>query len=241
MLRWGKSSFGREAACARRACGSIFLALSLFILMSGGMGEAVAIEHRNEIVDFETRFYWVEMCDLTRMSAGTMQMIRLEVERIYERAGVEIAWVNCRQDCHLGIESPFEVVVYIREHLPEDLQSGERTLGFVFADSGRAPGAVIYVSRSSIEKFIGCRRSMARYKLARALGRAIAHELAHRFLKQREHTRKGILRARFSREELTEPLPKKFYFTIDQMEHLQSYAQTNKELRTRPALALTAQ
>ena len=241
MLRREKSSAGWRVACARRAGSSIPVASLVFVLSSGWTGGARALEYSEQTLGVETGFLWVEMCDLTRMSAGTMQMIRLEVERIYERAGVEIAWLNCWQDCHLGIESPFEAAVYIREQLPEHLQSRERTLGFVFADSGRAPGSVIYISRSSVEKFIGRRRSMVPYRLARALGRVIAHELAHRFLKQREHTRKGILRARFSREELTEPLPKKFYFTIDQMEHLQSCAQTNKELRSRPALALTAQ
>ena len=241
MFTWGTSSAGSGAVRAGRACSSIPVAFLPFVLLFGCIGEARALEHRDEIGDLEPRFFLVEMCVLARLSAGTLQMIRLEVERIYARAGVEIVWLNCRQDFHLRIESPFEATVHIREYLPESLRSSEGTLGINLAKCGGAPGPVIYVSRGSIEKFIGRRRSMATNKLARALGRAIAHELAHRFLKQREHTRKGILRARFSREELTEPLPKKFYFTIDQMEHLQSYAQTNKELRTRPALALTAQ
>jgi hypothetical protein len=209
--------------------------------MFGCIGGARAFEHRDEIGDLEKRFFLVEMCDLARLSAGTLQMIRLEVERIYKRAGVEIVWPKCRQKCRRGIESPLAAAVYILEHLPENLQSSERTLGFVFADGGGLPGAVIYVSRSSIEKFIGRRRSLVPCKLARALGRVIAHELAHRFLKQREHTHEGILSARFSREALTEPLPKKFYFAIGQMEHLQSYAQSNYELRRRFALVGTAQ
>ena len=241
MFRRGTSSAGRGSACAGRGCSSTPAAFLLFILMFGCIGGARAFEHRDENGDLEKRFFLVEMCDLAKMSAGTLQMIRLEVERIYERAGVEIVWSNCRQECRRGIESPLAAAVYILEHLPENLQSSERTLGFVFADGGGLPGAVIYVSRSSIEKFIGRRRSVVPCNLARALGRAIAHELAHRLLKQREHTRDGILRAKFSREALTEPLPKKFYFAIGQMEHLQAHAQSNYELRRRFALALTAQ
>ncbi len=104
-------------------------------------------------------------------------------------------------------------------------------MAFDFTGAGDDPGPNIYISRSSVEEFIGRRRSNAPQMLARALGRVVAHELAHRFLQIREHSDRGILRPWFSRMELTELRPCRFYFTEEQMSFLHSYAPNAGDLR----------
>lgn len=233
MSRWGMRRTSRTDVCIRRVFNSVSLSFSLLLVSVGGVGNAGTLELIDEGVGQKTNFFLAEMCDETGLGAGIMQMVRLEVEKIYERAGVDIKWIACRHRCQSALESPVEVTVYIRHRLPEKLQKSEGTLALVFKDCNGLPGPVIYVSRSSIERFIGCRRSAATNKLARALGRTIAHELAHRFLKQREHSQEGILRAEFSQVELTQPLAKCFYFARGQKALLQSCARSEQRLRRR--------
>lgn len=203
---------------------SISIALLFFISASLLREGARASTPKEEDIRIVKHFCLVEMCDATRLRFPTLRMVRDEVIGIYRRADVEIVWLHCGSRSPFRVERPYEARVYIRDRLPDKLQACEGALGCALAECGLPPGPVIYISRSSIEEFIGRPKSVLPDELARALGRTIAHELAHRFLGQKEHCGNGIMKAGFSREELVQPISGIFYFTQEQIQFIQSCA-----------------
>ena len=81
------------------------------------------------------------------------------------------------------------------------------------------PSAVIYVSRDAVLGRASSRHPLAAVHMARALGRTIAHELAHRFLKSR-HTEQGILRSTLTDRDLIDGNFSDLFFTAEQTRRL---------------------
>jgi hypothetical protein len=150
----------------------------------------------------------VELADATGLSPDVMNLLRSEVEQIYMTAGVRIEWLS---------EGPVEVPshmarVYLLEELPALLETrvrtfrGKKPIAMVFGRKANVSGSVIYISRTAVSRSAtgGAAGALSREAIGRALGRVVAHELAHRFIST-EHTR-GILKADFLPGELTAPI-----------------------------------
>jgi hypothetical protein len=159
--------------------------------------------------------------------------MRRETAKIFARAKIKLVWLDCGQNCGPPGEQHHKVRVEIRRRLSVVFEAQLGDMACVFAAPGQTPGPAVYVSRESVEEFIGRSKSSFPPILARALGRVLAHELSHCFLRFSGHTRRGILKARFSRRELTESIPKEFQFTKEQSRLMQSYATALTELRRR--------
>lgn len=85
------------------------------------------------------------------------------------------------------------------------------------------PAADIYVSRKAVLGRASQSHALPQKHMARALGRSLAHELAHRFLRSR-HTERGILRSNFSERDLIDGNRSDLFFTPGQMKVLQATA-----------------
>ncbi len=156
----------------------------------------------------------IQICDATGLDAETFRDVEREVDSIYAAVGPEIRWIeNCEGQ-------PIEDIrhaaarVYILGQIPRGFlcrclhfNRTNRVMGFTPTDPGGKPGSVVYVSRDSVQAIASDYHSkpITELHLSRALGRVVAHELAHRFLGQKEHTRRGILRGGFNRRELIGP------------------------------------
>ncbi len=156
----------------------------------------------------------IQICDATGLDAETFREVKREVDSIYATVGHEIRWIeNCEGQ-------PIEDIrhaaarVYILGQIPRGIlcrclhfNRGNRLMGFTPTNPGGKPGSVIYVSRDSVQAVASDyhSKSISELQLSRALGRVVAHELAHRFLEQKEHTWRGILKGGFSRRELIDP------------------------------------
>jgi hypothetical protein len=182
-------------------------------------------------------FLVVELHDCTNLGPKLLYEIQNEVASIFSRAGLGILWVDGSRDIYSVTDRPHEARVYIRPQHTKDLELHENHMGCVLSDTGARPGPVIHISRRSVEKLISSGKDSFPPYLARALSRVIAHELSHRFLQDAGHTKRGILKPRFSRGELIQAIPKGLHFSARQAAFIRSYAPTIRELQATLATA----
>ncbi len=142
---------------------------------------------------------WVELVDAASLGDAVVRNIHLEVERLYRPAGVAVVWKQrspAESEAHTA-------TVYLMDALPTCLRrrlrtfGGGRPMGIALGRIDETSGPIIYVSRQSVAESITGDDD----KMARALGRVVAHELGHRFL-QRTHTRRGLMKERLGRDDL---------------------------------------
>lgn len=176
--------------------------------------------------DFPTHYVIVDLCDATELGSYFLHLVRSEVSRIFARAGVGVIWLDTRRSSYSISDKVFEARVYIREQLSKSFKLREKHLAHVPTDRGKSPGLVVFISRESVEKAIAFKRHTCPPVLARALGRVMAHELSHRFLRCRVHAPRGILKESFTRQELTQPVAQGFFFTETQARLLRVHART---------------
>ncbi|MFQ5790856.1 MAG: hypothetical protein ACE5JI_10315, partial [Acidobacteriota bacterium] len=161
------------------------------------------------------------------LDAAALERLQRETEDIYAPTGVEIAWLSKS----VVPEPPHLARVYLMRQIPEGLRrrwhlfGGGDPMAVAFGRSDAGSGPVIYISRSTVAKKAtgGAAKEPPAEHLARAVGRVLAHELAHRFLAAR-HTRRGILKADFYRSDLVGKSAPELYFTTEQAKKLQRVA-----------------
>ena len=123
-----------------------------------------------------TEELWVELTDTTGLPPEVRDTVEREVADIYSEAGVSIRWIA---------ETPAEPLahvarVYLMDKLPASLGArlrafGGRPMALALGTEGNVSGPTIYVSRSATSGRVRDAKAVGR-----ALGRVIAHELAHR-------------------------------------------------------------
>ena len=112
--------------------------------------------------------------------------------------GVDITWADCdTPDACAQVPVPGELVVRLVRSR-ETPRLAPLVLGEAFIDAGSKAGvlATIYVQR--VEQMA----ALSNTDVARLLGRAIAHEVGHLLLASNTHTSRGLMRARWSPDEL---------------------------------------
>jgi hypothetical protein len=152
-------------------------------------------------------------------------LVRKEVERIYVDIGLNIVW----QDEHLPRPQVYEARAYILRQLPPSLRrlfptySGRAGLAITLGSSPQRPSPDIYISKRAVLEMAGDGRRLPRKLVARALGRTLAHELGHRFLRA-GHTKTGILKPILRKQELLKPTISDLQFTENQARELRLIA-----------------
>ncbi len=178
---------------------------------------------------------WVQMCDSTGFSPAQLADVEHEVASIYLQAGIEIQWEERCGGERIELAHPGAARVYILEQLPKALlglfrkiKRNNNVMGFTPTAADAKPGAAIYVSRDSVEWHATELHSkpLAESQLTRALGRVVSHELAHRFLGQIQHTRRGILRLDFDRSKLIKAESDHLGFNTKQAQDLRRLARS---------------
>ncbi len=146
----------------------------------------------------------VELVDSTGMPSAAMEALEREVEAIYASAGIRIEWLT-----ETVVPLPEHAArVYVLERLPAMLETrlrafrGRTVMAASFGVSGGEGSQAIYVSRSAVSATASSGAALSREAMGKALGRVVAHELAHRFISQ-HHSRLGILREGLLPSDLT--------------------------------------
>ena len=143
-----------------------------------------------------------------------------ETNAIWKPAGVTFLWL--RQDAH----APAAVDVVIG-HERGTAQPYNAPLGWIEFDDG-APQRQLYLSlENALALLEGARGTVGLVSrmplleretyLARALGRALAHEMGHYLLAAKTHTATGLMKANFSASEFFVPDHSQFRLTSAQL------------------------
>jgi hypothetical protein len=136
--------------------------------------------------------YGVRTSDLHRATAVTSATL--------ERAGVQPVWVNCvalprPPRCAASLE-PGELIVRFRPSPQESTWA--LVLGNAMVDPDVHQGTVATVYPDRVEALSQASQTSA----ARLLGRTMAHEIGHLLLGHSNHSKHGIMRARWTAVEL---------------------------------------
>jgi hypothetical protein len=158
-----------------------------------------------------------------RVTDSLVQRICTEAETIWRPAGITFDWHITFERHRIGPAEPADrssVSITIGDRRARVDPDG--ALGWItfIADE---PGHSIYLSRASAEGMLDrtpevyTSTFMAREILiGRALGRALAHELGHYFLKSKIHTTSGLMRSAWASNEFFGSRPDGFELTREQ-------------------------
>jgi len=152
--------------------------------------------------------------DRVRLSPTMIGEMTHEVDRIFDARRVEIGWLQSKDN--LVIHSPRqEIQVILSSSLPEVWGFDESVMGAVLSPGREGPGGVIVVFPARVARVVGARqyknfadRVPRDSRLARALGRIIAHEFIHVVAPGHQHGDDGIMHASQSQASLLDPEPR---------------------------------
>ena len=147
--------------------------------------------------------------------------------RLFEAAGLQLIVTNCPSEgagaaaCTSDLAPNERVVRVIRS--PAAWQTNNVRLGNAVVVPGTRPGvlATVYADRVAWKAAdIGIDRPLL-------LGRAIAHELGHLLLGTASHSPLGLMRARWTPEELRRDRPSDWFFSTRDASRLRTAAVTH--------------
>lgn len=132
-----------------------------------------------------------------------------ETDAIWRAAGVEFVWKRGPEPL-----TPAALTVVIG-HDVRPVRDGALALGWIYFDES-TPGQRLYISYSNVLQLmresvgvVGPIDHMPIFErevlVARAIGRALAHEMGHYFLASKEHTKNGLMKAHRTAVEFFSP------------------------------------
>jgi hypothetical protein len=153
----------------------------------------------------------VGLCDTTGLTSVELDEVRAEAAGLFSPGGVEILWSDSDVSCteERPAQGPPYATAYILDALLPSIQAffpshnGSNVMAVTLGRDSQGPGPMIHVSRNAVEEIARVPSgNLARRIVTRALGRVLAHELAHRFLSSEGHSKNGILKAVLTRDDL---------------------------------------
>lgn len=159
----------------------------------------------------------------SRASTAELARAEREADRIFGRAGLSIAWLNCstvqltvdeQLSCHKAIEAT-DVRLRI---LPPPILNKFQVTVFGFAVHP-VLASVYYDYAVRLAK-----SDNAEFELPIILGCAIAHEIGHLLLGPNNHSSDGIMRAKWERKQVEQAMWGTLLFTSEQSKIIQSEA-----------------
>ena len=133
--------------------------------------------------------------DAANVSSVSIRAALDVAARALAGAAVAVVWRQCDRGCSDTVEAGELIVRLVRSPAP---RPRDQVLGdaFVEATTGTGVLATIYVDR--VERLA----KVSDADTATLLGRAIAHEIGHLLLASSSHSSTGLMRAKWSRDEL---------------------------------------
>jgi hypothetical protein len=152
----------------------------------------------------------------TRSDADIAQAQR-EVDAIFRRARIAVRWLDCRvpgragAPCTEPLIAGRELLLRIvdRMHADACVPGGVLALGESLLDGHERGGVLMTVELCAV-RAVAAGSGTA---IATLTGRAIAHEIGHLLLATSSHARTGLMRARWTREELRGVKPANWDFS----------------------------
>jgi hypothetical protein len=145
--------------------------------------------------------------DYANISIELLAAARVEAEQIFQRAHITMRWIDCavpgRKDgapCVEPLAPGRDLMLRLVDRPPANAAEAARVvaLGESMVDREERGGVLMTVDLFRV-RTVGERASVG---IAVLLGRAIAHEVGHLLLGSADHPRLGLMRARWSNDEL---------------------------------------
>jgi hypothetical protein len=193
------------------------LALTLISMLSCGCdGLTAAGAHEDARRDVSARSRGDAPASLTLVVAATPDVSGAivsgalnEASAIWKAAGVTLEW-------HLSngssMASEPAIVHVILDDARASVSGGDLPLGWINFNSSGVPDGIVHLSYRNVLQLIDAtdayRNRPASYKellAARALGRALAHELGHHLTASKIHSPSGLMKSRLFLDELFSP------------------------------------
>lgn len=160
----------------------------------------------------------VTLVDRSRLSAGAVECLAIELEQIWRLNGVEVI----RPSAATGACAPSVRAVRLwvaddpTQLLPGMGVSHHAVGGTVVIDAIPTDLGYVLLDRANLGLLVPCRQGSV-------LGRFAAHELGHMLLRTRDHADRGLMRAAFDESDRQRPsIPSDaFCLTRDQQETVQ--------------------
>src|SRR5262245_17762046 len=135
----------------------------------------------------------IAVCDRVGIDAKTLQAAETSATYVFQRAGLDVRWLN-GGDCSVLPVGPYVLVVI--DELPPQGWATPDAMGLAVVHSENHRRAYVFYSRV---------REFAAFKTSRgftqaesiALGHVIAHEVGHLLIPAAPHSARGILRSRW--------------------------------------------
>ena len=145
---------------------------------------------------------------------------RTSVDAIFEPAGISVRWLDCRvpqnaagASCIEPLEHGTDLVLRLLDRGGETTKHARTVaLGESMLDREQRTGVLMTLELP----FVRAIASQADADMPLLLGRAIAHEIGHLLLGTGDHPREGLMRARWSQEELRGFSPSNWLFSPGQ-------------------------
>lgn len=180
----------------------------------------------------------VRVFNYAEVSSAVLAEAEGEATRIFERVGMAVAWIDCRPPAGSApspaaceeLLGPTDLALRILSGSRAARATlGEDTLGYAVISGGRGSMASVFHDRA---------RQLAEGGMVshcQALGHAMAHEIGHLLLGTAQHASRGIMRARWEREDLHDAARRGLVFDPQQAERLRA------EVHRRVAVAASAE
>ena len=155
----------------------------------------------------------------------SLDVARTSADAIFDRAGIAVRWLDCRvpqnaagASCIEPLEEGSNLMLRLLDRGGGKTATHARTvaLGESMLDREQRTGVLMTLELP----FVRAIATQADADMPLLLGRAIAHEIGHLLLGTGDHPREGLMRARWSQEELRGFRPSNWLFSpaeADQM------------------------
>jgi hypothetical protein len=189
------------------------------MLIATGLAVALAFATPAEAAPASLPPVVVSVLESPGVPPALVARLLAETDEIWRPAGVSFSWRRRPQqavpDPRIPDNGPF-LRSMLRVNISNDsgVARDHRTpLGWIVFDGERAPQPEIYLSHTNANSLLVASRPVVgiveqmplmrrEILLARAMGRALAHELGHYLLASKVHTRRGLLQASRTAAEL---------------------------------------
>ena len=176
----------------------------------------------------------VRTYNYARVPGDSLVDARASAGAIFERAGIALNWLDCRvpqsaegANCTEPLHQGSDLILRLMDRGSNAASNPSRvvTLGESMLDHERRTGVLMTLDLP----FVRAIASQSDADMAVLLGRAIAHEMGHLLLGSGDHPREGLMRARWSQDELRGLRPSNWLFSPAEG------AQMRKNLEQSPA------
>lgn len=169
--------------------------------------------------------------DYAQVPPDELAAARAAADRIFQSAGISLQWIDCRvpedrrwsigAECLEPLREGQEFVLRLLESAGGESKRAI-AMGNSLFDRSTGTGVLITVDPRSISAIA----RNAATDPATLLGRATAHELGHRLLGHPKHSRSGLMRALWSRDELRRIRPAGWNFSAAEAAQMRQRLQT---------------